>query len=178
MVLANSVNCLENAPLAAAVLVFFRFRYSALSPRSNAPSIACRPSAKPLKEASNWPSAARPISVFFGIALKLSSFVLASASSCCTMRVFSAAPALSPAARCAAAISARMVARSICTYESLTRLLCWTLRLSKALIASALERMLFQPKAIATSAATATANWASIKPVRTFRLLNIFRYFQ
>ena len=40
-------------------------------------------------------------------------------------------------------------------------------------MASALDCMLLQPSTIATSAAATTASWASIKPVRTFRLLSI-----
>ncbi|SSW73864.1 hypothetical protein AVE30378_06211 [Achromobacter veterisilvae] len=71
-------------------------------------------SANKLNDDRSSLSAALPTSVVFGIALKASIFFLASPTSCCTVRVFSAAPPESPALRCAAAMSARMVARSIC----------------------------------------------------------------
>ncbi|MNL11558.1 hypothetical protein D3C87_1323980 [compost metagenome] len=111
---ANSPSCLKKSPLAAPALVFFRDRYVAESPLSSAAIMDCRASAKPLKEATSSPSEDLPSSVVFGMALKVSIFFLASVTSCCTVREFSAAPFVSPAARCAAAMSARIVARSIC----------------------------------------------------------------
>ncbi|MNI58634.1 hypothetical protein D3C73_1137530 [compost metagenome] len=86
----------------------------AASPLSSAPIIDCSASAKPLNDEINAPSAALPVSVTFGTALKASIFFFASPISCCTVRALSAAPLASPAARCAAAMSARIVARSIC----------------------------------------------------------------
>ncbi|MNX88251.1 hypothetical protein D3C86_1202140 [compost metagenome] len=94
--------------------MFFKDRYVAESPLSRADIMACRASAKPLKAEISSPSADLPISVVFGTALKVSIFFLASVTSCCTVREFSAAPFVSPAARWAAAMSARIVARSIC----------------------------------------------------------------
>ncbi|KOF55174.1 hypothetical protein AD428_02360 [Achromobacter sp. DMS1] len=58
------------------------------------------------------------------------------------------------------------------------RLFCCTLRLSSALMASTLARVLLQPSAMATNAATATTASASINPVRTLILLNIFSLFR
>ncbi|MNW01989.1 hypothetical protein D3C71_1977100 [compost metagenome] len=81
---------------------------------SSAPTIDCSASEKPLNDEISWASEALPISVNFGTALKASIFFLASPISCCTVRELSAAPVASPAARCAAAMSARTVARSIC----------------------------------------------------------------
>ena len=114
MLSAKALRRCEKAPLAAPALVFFKLRYAAASPLSRATIMDCSASANRLNEDSSSPSEALPSSVFFGMALKASIFFLASVTSCCTVRVFSAAPPASPAARCAAAMSARMVARSIC----------------------------------------------------------------
>ena len=99
-------------------MLFFSFRYSAASPLFSAAIIASSDSAKLPKVEINSPSDFLASSVSFGIFLNASIFFFASAISSCTMREFSAAPAASPLARWAAAMSARMVARSICVYTS------------------------------------------------------------